>query len=326
MIKITLKSFINTLFNIISSSPSSIIFIIVGIIFTVAMIINLIKKKTIGKSLYITGWLFIVIFIIVKYNSYISKIFDNLINQVFMQIFFPNLATYIIIIALTNIIFLYTIIKKTTKSTKIINTLFFSIIMLFMVYTLEQIISGGINIYEQKEIYTNQNILTLIESTTIIFSFWVLIITSKHIIKKLIKKSNDKIKKEYENSELKPIQNNKTTIKNEESIIPTTNNIDNQVINPIIKENEESIIPITSNIENQIIDPKVNKQIEINHIKENKPIKIVKPIPFNSIKKTKKKVQPIPFNSIKKNKKKIEPIPFNSIKKIDEENIETLTL
>ena len=318
MIKITLKSFINTLFNIISGSPSSIIFIIIGIIFTVAMIINFIKKKTIGKSLYIIGWLFIVIFIIVKYNSYISKIFDNLINQVFMQIFFPNLATYIIIIALTNIIFLYTIIKKTTKSTKIINTLFFSIIMLFMVYTLEQIISGGINIYEQKEIYTSQNILTLIESTTIIFSFWVLIITSKHIIKKLIKKSNDKIKKEYENSELKPIQNNKTTIKN-----------------------EESIIPITSNIENQIIDPKVNKQIEINHIKENKPIKIVKPIPFNSIKKTKKKVQPIPFNSIKKskkvaqpipfnsikkNKKKIEPIPFNSIKKIDEENIETLTL
>ena len=318
MIKITLKSFINTLFNIISGSPSSIIFIIIGIIFTVAMIINFIKKKTIGKSLYIIGWLFIVIFIIVKYNSYISKIFDNLINQVFMQIFFPNLATYIIIIALTNIIFLYTIIKKTTKSTKIINTLFFSIIMLFMVYTLEQIISGGINIYEQKEIYTSQNILTLIESTTIIFSFWVLIITSKHIIKKLIKKSNDKIKKEYENSELKPIQNNKTTIKN-----------------------EESIIPITSNIENQIIDPKVNKQIEINHIKENKPIKIVKPIPFNSIKKTKKKVQPIPFNSIKKskkvaqpipfnsikkNKKKIDPIPFNSIKKIDEENIETLTL
>ena len=79
MIKLETGTFFDTLLNIFEESPSSILFIILGIIFTLAMIINIKKNKKIGKTLYIIGWIFIISFIVIRYNSYLSKIFDNLI-------------------------------------------------------------------------------------------------------------------------------------------------------------------------------------------------------------------------------------------------------
>ena len=110
-----MKNFIETLLSIITNSPRSVLFIIIGIIFVSSMIINIQNKKRIGKLVSILFCLFIIFFIIVRYNEYLNKLFDNLINTIFMQIFFPNLATYIIIIIITNIIFLYTILNKKQK-------------------------------------------------------------------------------------------------------------------------------------------------------------------------------------------------------------------
>ena len=142
-----MNNFIEILLDVISNSPSSVLFIILGIIFASAMIINIKNKKKIGKLVSILGWIFIVLFIIIRYSSYLNKLFDNLINNIFMQIFFPNLATYVIIIIITNFIFLYSIIKKTSNLSKVINVIFFTVIMVFMLYTLEQIITNNINIY-----------------------------------------------------------------------------------------------------------------------------------------------------------------------------------
>ena len=234
MIKLETGTFFDTLLNIFEGSPSSILFIILGIIFTLAMIINIKKNKKIGKTLYIIGWIFIISFIVIRYNSYLSKIFDNLINQIFMQIFFPNLATYVILIIITNIIFLISINRKNIKNlTKVINSIFFIVIMIMMVYTLEQIISNNINIYSTEEVYTNQNVLVLIESTTILFTIWTIILISKFIISKLIKKSDEKIIEEYQE---KQISDNSIKKVEKPNIIPENelNNIE------VLNTNENS--------------------------------------------------------------------------------------
>ena len=229
MIKLETGTFFDTLLNIFEGSPSSILFIILGIIFTLAMIINIKKNKKIGKTLYIIGWIFIISFIIIRYNSYLSKIFDNLINQIFMQIFFPNLATYVILIIITNIIFLISINRKNIKNlTKVINSIFFIVIMIMMVYTLEQIISNNINIYSTEEVYTNQNVLVLIESTTILFTIWTVILISKFIISKLIKKSDEKIIEEYQE---KQISDNSIKKVEKPNIIPENESNNIEVLN-----------------------------------------------------------------------------------------------
>ena len=64
----------------------------------------------------ILGWLFVISFIMIRYISYLNKLFDNLINNIFVQIFFPNLATYIIIILITNIIFYTPFYQKISKT------------------------------------------------------------------------------------------------------------------------------------------------------------------------------------------------------------------
>lgn len=218
-----MSNFINTLLDIITNSPSSVLFIILGIIFATAMIINIKNKKQIGKLVFILGWLFIVTFILIRFNSYLNKLFDNLINNIFMQIFFPNLATYIIIIIITNIIFLYTILsKKTANQAKITNTIFFITIMVFMVYTLEQIITNNINVYQFTEVYTNSNITTLIQSTTLLFTLWIILIISKLIINKLIQKSIENITNEEQ------INNIKINKSNSLNSHQTINNIQEQ--------------------------------------------------------------------------------------------------
>ena len=224
-----MNNFIEILLDVISNSPSSVLFIILGIIFASAMIINIKNKKKIGKLVSILGWIFIVLFIIIRYSSYLNKLFDNLINNIFMQIFFPNLATYVIIIIITNFIFLYSIIKKTSNLSKVINVIFFTVIMVFMLYTLEQIITNNINIYSFEEVYSNDDISVLIQSTTVLFTFWIILIISKLIINKLIEKSIKNIKNEEkdnisEKQDLSEIQINNTNSQNLEA----QNNINNK--------------------------------------------------------------------------------------------------
>ena len=146
-----------------------------------------------------------------------------------MQIFFPNLATYVIIIIITNFIFLYSIIKKTSNLSKVINVIFFTVIMVFMLYTLEQIITNNINIYSFEEVYSNDDISVLIQSTTVLFTFWIILIISKLIINKLIEKSIKNIKNEEkdnisEKQDLSEIQINNTNSQNLEA----QNNINNK--------------------------------------------------------------------------------------------------
>ena len=63
MIEVTINTFINTLIDAISSSPTTFVTLIAGIIFLIAMLISLKKHKKMGKTLFIIGWLFIILFI-----------------------------------------------------------------------------------------------------------------------------------------------------------------------------------------------------------------------------------------------------------------------
>lgn len=225
-----MKDFIQTLLDIISNSPSSVLFIIIGIVFATSMIINVKNKNKSKKLITVLGWLFVIFFIIIRYNLYLNQLFDNLINSIFIQIFFPNLATYIIIILTTNIIFLYSLLSKKIKNfNKIFNIIFFTMIMILMLYTLEQIISNDINIYQFKEVYSNNNILTLIQSTTLLFTLWIIIIINKIIINKLITKSIQNLNSDNKEKlvEKSAVQNENNTSKN--NIQNSNNDNDNDI-------------------------------------------------------------------------------------------------
>ena len=271
----SIKKLVISLIDIITGSPTSILFIVLGLIFTIAMIINIKKNKTIGKTLYLIGWIFIIAFIIIKYNNYLSKIIDNLINTIFMQIFFPNLATYTIIIIITNIIFLYTVFnKKTNTINKLINSPFFIIIMVLMVYTIDLISKNKINVYQRKEVYSNSALNTIIESTTLIFTLWMIILLSKFILKKLIKKSDEKIIEEFKSK-----NNNDEIFKSNESVIQPISQTPFEIVNQVpVNQNNEVPSP---QIVNQTHFETAN-QIPVNQSNEVPSPQIVNQIPFET--------------------------------------------
>lgn len=246
MIKLTPSNFIEILYDTIMSSPTTFVTILLGIIFLIIMIVNMKRHKKIGKIPFIIGWVFIIAFVIFKYSPHLTTLFDNLINNIFMQVFFPNLASYIILLALTNFIFLFSILKKDTKTIdKIVNSIFFLIIMLFFILSLERVTQKSINVYETLTVYSDKNLLILIESTTISFVIWMIILISKMFIIKLIQKSDDKVKDEYqENNEIQTnsidlsskVENSDVNLINEEKI--NTDN-KNETINN--KQDEEEI-------------------------------------------------------------------------------------
>jgi len=191
---ISIWKMLETVANLILSSPFFIITLVVGILLLALMIYSIIKNKKMSKGLSIVVWIFLILFILIRYNNYLYSLFDNLINNIFVQIFFPNLATYIIMLISTITIMVYTIIKKSSpRFLKIMNVLFSFLIIFLFILTLDKIVNLNVNIYEQLTVFSDKELLILIELSMLIFVVWVLLLICIKIVRALIKRSNNKI-------------------------------------------------------------------------------------------------------------------------------------
>lgn len=189
---------VETIANLVLSTPIFLITLILGIVLLTAMIVSIKYNKKLNKILTVVVYTFLFLFIIIYYNSYLYNLLDNFMNTIFTQIFFPNLATYLIMLVTTIIILFYSILKtEMQKYLKIINMIVSFIIIFLFVLTLNLIVAEGINIYEVLTVYSNKTLLILIEFDMIIFTLWILLLLSIKVIKKLIKKSNDKIVRNF---------------------------------------------------------------------------------------------------------------------------------
>ena len=199
-----------TIANLVLSSPIFLISFIVGVVLLIAMMISIKKTKRIGKTLTIVIYLFLIIFVLIYYNNYLYNLLDNLMNTIFTQIFFPNLAAYVIMLLTTLIILFYSIIKTNIpRYLRSINMITPFLIIFLFVLTLDVIISAKINIYEPLTVYSNKNLLVLIEFSMIIFTIWIILLLSIQLIRKIIKKSNKKIMNNFLKDEKKE---NKTEV------------------------------------------------------------------------------------------------------------------
>ena len=194
----SLWEMLETIANLVLSSPIFLISLIVGIILLIAMMISIKKTKRIGKTLTIIIYFFLIIFVLIYYNDYLYNLLDNLMNTLFTQIFFPNLAAYFIMLLTTMIILFYSIIKTNIpRYLRVINMITPFLIIFLFVLTLDVIISAKINIYEPLTVYSDKNLLTLIEFSMIIFVIWIIVLLSIKLIRKLIKKSNKKVMDDF---------------------------------------------------------------------------------------------------------------------------------
>lgn len=266
----------------------SIIAIISFIIFQVA---NKLSNKKITKLLFLILYIGIFGTLLYFYNNQILTFIDYLINNIFILLFFPNLAIYTLIIIISNILIIKTIFRKNNKVLKNINIIFFILFNIIFYLIIDNVSKNNINVYEQLSIYTNSDLLVLIQVSMYLFMFWLIILfidkfSNKFIIgkKKQIVFNNvysevevpKKIKKHFKNKLVisNDVKNINKKLKNIKT--PILNNIDSIEVNDKIIEEDKDIVKdsITNsdrktNIYNSYIDVvpvKKNKSKEKNHI------------------------------------------------------------
>ena len=132
--------------------------------------------------------------IIINYSSVVFKIIDGLFDALFMAIYFPNTTVYFITIFITNFCLIFSLFRKNlNKKFKIINFINALIVDLFLILIMDTVKTNSIDIYDKISMYTNFEVMLLMQLNFSIFISWILIT--------LLISAHDKLKK-YDKKEL----------------------------------------------------------------------------------------------------------------------------
>ena len=133
------------------------------VLLLVPAIMFLLQKKH-GKKAFVLVYLLVIVFVLYIGGEVIFELFDNLMNGLFMTLYFPNFITLFIVVVLCSIIALVSFFsKKMYRINKIINITGFAIVQMLFVLTLTVIRSNNIDIYADNALYTNNDVLTLMQ-------------------------------------------------------------------------------------------------------------------------------------------------------------------
>ncbi len=176
MDKLSLIEKLKILMNMILSSPLFLFCILLAIALFIMYFVFTIKNKKINKWVFISSWMFLLIILMFKYSSIIFSILDDVLDRIFMALYFPSTTIYILIIVLSNTIFIYSLFSKNVdkKHTLLnfVNALLINILLIFLVDTIN---TNNINIYDELSMYQNSSVLVLLQFTTAIFASWLLL-------------------------------------------------------------------------------------------------------------------------------------------------------
>lgn len=244
-------------------SKSSYLFLIVLAVLLILGFIFLTTNKRNSKRrklVYIISSAVILVLMIAFYHGSLASIFDYMMNNLFIAIYFPNLAIYFAAIIIMNIILWVSLFSfKTTNIIKKVNVVIYVIMNYLLALLLSVINTNKLDIFNQASVYGNNDARALIELSSFVFVIWIIFL----VIYKLILIY---LRKDYK-PKVKKVIVKKTVKKLPDNFIPTTT--PEYILGN--KKNKETII-FTEPIKSRIIEP-----IEDKVVIENKDVVIEKP-------------------------------------------------
>lgn len=177
--------------DFIISSPFSIVGLVITLIVMLLFMTTNKSNQMKSKKFYRIIYIVFLIAILFQYHKSLGNMLDYLINHIFILIYFPNLAVYLIAIIVSNIVMWRSMFNgKTDKKIKWINSVCFSGIHYFLIVLLQVISDKKLDVFSQTSIYSNQEAFSLIELSSIIFIGWMLFLLLYVGIKKYLNKKN----------------------------------------------------------------------------------------------------------------------------------------
>lgn len=242
-------SFFDKLKVLLDVSLSSKLFLLViAFIIFIGVVFYTTNKKNYKttRTIYLVCMLFIVVFLIMSYYSSIGNLIDNLMNNIFILIYFPNLAVYVAALIISNVILLVSIFNyKVSKLIKNINITVYCILSYILALILSLISKYNLDVFSNESVYQNKSAQALIELSSVIFIVWILFL----IVYKLIMIY---LKKDFKT----PVE--KVVVKKRVKVLPDYINevtIPNIVRDRTKKEEKPVIVPLTK-------EEKILKQLD----------------------------------------------------------------
>ena len=259
MIQTSILDQIILFFNIFMKQTNK--YIILGItigIILLFILANKFKNKKITKVICFIIYVSIFGYLIYMYQGEILNLLDYLMDNLVRLLLFPNLAIYILVLVIVNIFIIKsTFSNKDSNLQKIINIIYFGLFNILFYLIVNNIITNQINVYEQLDIYTNQELLNLIVLNMKIFVIWLFTI----LIIKFINHISSKV-------EIRKHANNYLNLEQVD---------DNYGLSKVKKVSKKKIKPY--NIYNDYIDVMPIKKAKKQMFIEKQEVQEIKPIP-----------------------------------------------
>ena len=221
MSKLSLMDKLKVFFEV--SISSSLYLLVLIVLLIIGYIFLTTDKKTVkrNKKLYLIVSIFITILIVLVYHGSLAKMFDYMMNNFFIAIFFPNLAIYLAAIIIMNIIVWISIFSfKTDKLIKRLNIIIYIIMNYLLALILSVINSNKLDIFSQESVYGNKKATALLELSSTIFIGWIIFLILYKIILVYLKKDyKPKIKKVLVKKEVKKLPVDYTPLKSPSVVI-----------------------------------------------------------------------------------------------------------
>ena len=149
-------SFFDKLKVLLDVSLSSKLFLLViAFIIFIGVVFYTTNKKNYKttRTIYLVCMLFIVVFLIMSYYSSIGNLIDNLMNNIFILIYFPNLAVYVAALIISNVILLVSIFNyKVSKLIKNINITVYCILSYILALILSLISKYNLDVFSNESV------------------------------------------------------------------------------------------------------------------------------------------------------------------------------
>ena len=225
-----------TLINIVSSSYIYIGFGIISILLILLLIFRKISKKTCFIIISLLSKL-VLGYTIYIYYDVISKLINDIVDNIFLNIYFPSIYAYLFILLIINIFGLSNILRPNgEKSYKTINGITLTITNFILILVLEVIAKNKIDIFTKESIFSNPTLITLLELSINVFIMWLISLGASYIINNI----TDRIILRRESKKLI----NPPAILNNELVI------NNNEIDTTYQESPSILTPVTSFIPN----------------------------------------------------------------------------
>lgn len=231
------------------------IFIFLGVL-VIATFLYLIKKIDNRKYIMIITLSLLLIFgidIVINYKE-LAEVFDNFMTIFFSNIYFPSVYVYVGTLLIVAIAFITSMFNKMlNKIYKIINGITFVMNNILLAIILNIIAKNKIDVFTPNELYTNINLVAVLEISIGLFVLWVLslivVYTTSVICDRIGNKRRELVTCDI-NSDVEGIDITKDT--------PSYNN----VLTPVeaVSEVKEPSI-VTYEIESNNVEPEVIEEV-----------------------------------------------------------------